>query len=149
MLITSRVLSILVPGCGAMLLVLALASPDVAHAQQTFSVDFSKKIGAPNSCGTQERGSGGTYLHCRIVLPSAVPAGLTIRGVFFTCQPAGSAPCQATRECPGGGVCDKHPNPVEPVGFNVAQPGLRAVDWWGWTSDGNDAALHFDVTISP
>jgi len=144
MLTSSRVLPILIFGA-ATLLIFAFRSPDAAHAQQTFSVDFSKKMGVPNSCMTVEKDNGGNYLHCRI----AAPYGMSIRGVFFTCQPVGSAPCQATRECPGDGVCDKHPNPVEPVGFNLAQPGLRAVDWWGWTSDGDDASLHFDVLISP
>lgn len=151
---TRRLLMTLLPGT-AILLLLALAWPEPARAQapvqQTFSVDFQKKAGVPNSCMTEEKaGGGGMYLRCRIVMPSGVPANMFIRAVFFSCQPGSNAPCLATRECPANGaVCDRHPNPVEPVGFNVLKPGLRAVDWWGWTSDPNDATLHFDVTIGP
>jgi hypothetical protein len=147
---TRRIFITLLP-CAAILLLLALAWPEPALAQQTFSVDFPKKAGEPNSCMTQEKaGSGGTYLHCRIVLPSGIPANMFIRAVFFSCQPGSGAACQATRECPGNGaICDRHPNPVEPVGFNLLQPGVRTVDWWGWTSDPGDATLHFDVTIGP
>jgi hypothetical protein len=118
-------------------------------AQQVFSVDFPKKFERPGSCMIKEMDSGGNYLRCRIIIPSGVPANLYIRSVFFTCVPQGSGPCNITQECPGGGVCNTHPNPVEPIGFNVMQPGVRAVDWWGWTNNGDDATLHFDVTIGP
>jgi len=147
---TRRIFLMLLPGA-AILFLLALAWPEPVLAQQTFSVDFQKKAGGPNTCMTQEKaGNGGTYLRCRIVVPSGVPANMFIRGVFFSCQPGSGAPCLATRECPGNGaMCDRHPNPIEPVGFNVLKPGVRTVDWWGWTSDANDATLHFDVTIGP
>jgi hypothetical protein len=147
---TSRLLMLLLP-CAAMLL-LALAWPEPALAQQnTFSVDFPKKAGVPNSCMTQEKANnGGTYLRCRITLPSGVPSNLFIRAVFYECRPSGSAACMATQECPGSGaICDRHPNPVVPVDFNIAKPGLRTVDWWGWTSDTGEATLHFDVSVGP
>jgi hypothetical protein len=145
---TRRLLMTLLPAT-AILLLLGLAEP--AQAQQTFSVDFQKKAGVPNTCMTEEKaGGGGNYLRCRIVMPANAPANMFIRAVFFSCQPGSNAPCLATRECPANGaVCDKHPNPVEPVGFNVLKPGVRTVDWWGWTNDMNDATLHFDVTIGP
>lgn len=128
---------------------IAVLWPGLALAQQMFSVDFPKKFGRPGSCMIKEMDSGGNYLRCRIVIPSGVPANLFIRSVFFTCMPEGSGPCNSTQECPGGGVCITHPNPVEPIGFNVMQPGVRAIDWWGWTNNGDDATLHFDVTIGP
>jgi len=144
------ILIVLLP-CAAILLLLVLAWPEPALAQQTFSVDFPKKAGVPNSCLTQEKGgNGGTYLRCRIELPSGVPANMFIRAVFFSCHPGSSAACLATRECPGNGtICDRHPNPVEPVGFNILKPGVRVVNWWGWTSDTSDATLRFDITVGP
>ena len=145
-----RIFIMLLP-CAAILVLLALTWPEPASAQQTYSVDFPKKAGMPNSCMTEEKaGGGGNYLRCRIVLPSGIPANMFIRAVFFSCQPGDGDVCRATRECPGGGaICDRHPNPVEPVGFNLLQPGVRTVDWWGWTSHTGDATLHFDVTIGP
>src|SRR5438309_2775479 len=125
----------------APLFIFAVVWPATALAQQTFSVDFPKKSGRPNSCMITETDGGGNYLRCRIVVPSGVPADLYIRSVFFSCIPQGSRPCNSTQECPGGGV-NKHPNPVEPIGFNVIQPGVRAVEWWGWTNNGDDATLH-------
>ena len=149
MLTKTRVIFIVLLSGAAILLLPALGGRDRALAQQTFSVDFSMKAGAPESCLTQEKGSGGTYLRCRIVVPSGIPANLFIKAVFFSCQPGSGATCLATRECPADGVCDRHPNPVEPVGFNLMKPGLRTVDWWGWTSAAGEATLHFDVTIGP
>jgi len=146
--IIRRILVALLP-CAAIVLLLVLAGP--ALAQQSFSVDFPRKAGLPNSCMTQERGgNGGTYLRCRIELPSNIPPNLFIRGVFFECQPGSSPACANTWQCPGNGaVCDSHPNPVVPVDFNIAQPGVRTVEWWGWTRDTGDATLHFDVTVGP
>jgi hypothetical protein len=137
--------------CVAILLLLALAWPEPALAQQTFSVDFPKKAGVPNSCMTQEPGgNGGKYLHCRIVLPSNIPANMYIRAVFFECRPTDSQACASTQQCPGdGSICDRHPNPVVPVDFNISQPGSRAVEWWGWTRDSGEAILHFDVGVGP
>src|SRR5262249_8885459 len=78
----------------------------------------------------------------------AVPSNLFIRAVFFECRPSDSQPCLNTQECPGNGaVCDRHLNAIVPVDFNISQPGSRAVEWWGWTSDTGEAALHFDVTV--
>jgi hypothetical protein len=148
---TRRIVFMLLP-CVAMLLLLALAWPEPALAQQqTFSIDFPKIAGAPNSCMTNEAaGNGGTYLRCRIVLPDGVPSNLSIRAVFFDCRPGSSQACLNTRECPGNGaICDRHPNPVIPVDFNISNPGVRAVEWWGWTSDKSDATLHFDVSVGP
>jgi hypothetical protein len=143
-----RIFITLLP-CAAMLLVLALACPDPVLAQQTFSIDFPKKAGLPNSCMTQEPGgSGGTYLRCRIVLPASIPSNLFIRAVFFECRPTGSQACLKTLQCPGNGtICDRHLNPIVPVDFNISKPGARAVEWWGWTSDTSEATLHFDVTV--
>ena len=137
--------------CATIQLLLTLALPQPALAQQTFSIAFPKKAGAPNSCMTQERGgSGGTFLRCQIVLPANVPSDLFIRAVFFECRPADSQACMNTQQCPGNGaICDRHVNPVVPVDFNISQPGARAVEWWGWTSDGGEATLHFDVTVGP
>src|SRR5215471_3354016 len=134
-----------------MLLLLALAWPEPALAQQTFSIDFPKKAGLPNSCMTQESGgSGGTYLRCRIALPDNIPSNLFIRAVYFECRPSGSLACVNTQQCPGNGaICARHPNPVVPVDFNIASPGARAVEWWGWTTDTGEATLHFDVTVGP
>ena len=75
-----------------------------------------------------------------------VPDGTFIRAVVFRCMPDGPA-CQATYECSSGGPCDKHPNPVEPVAFNLQN--LRTVTWWGWTGDARDATLHFDIVVGP
>jgi len=145
-----RIVITLLP-CAAILVLLALAWPEPALAQQTFSIDFPKKAGLPNSCMTQEPGgSGGTYLRCRIALPNDVPSGLFIRALFFECRPDDSQACLKTQACPGNGsICDRHPNPIVPVDFNIAQPGLRVVEWWGWTSDPGEAILHFDVSVGP
>src|SRR5881628_629543 len=115
-----RIVITLLP-CAAILLLLALAWPEPALAQQTFSIDFPKKAGLPNSCMTQEPGgSGGTYLRCRIALSSSVPSDLFIRAVFFECRPGDSQACRNTQECPGNGaICDRHPNPIVPVDFNL------------------------------
>jgi len=137
--------------CAAILLLLTLAWTDAALAQQTLSIDFPKKAGLPNSCVTLEPGgNGGAFLRCAIVLPADVPSDLYIRAVFFECQPSSSQACMNTQQCPGNGaICDRHVNPVVPVDFNISQPGARAVEWWGWTSDTGDATLHFDVTLGP
>ncbi|OLD98132.1 MAG: hypothetical protein AUG80_09000 [Candidatus Rokubacteria bacterium 13_1_20CM_4_68_9] len=137
--------------CAVIQLLLALAGPEAARAQQTFSIAFPKKAGEPNSCMTQmPGGNGGTFLRCRIVLPADVPSDLFIRAVFFECRPGSSQACLNTQQCPGNGaICDRHVNPVVPVDFNISQPGARAVEWWGWTSDVGDATLHFDVTVGP
>ena len=146
--ISRRIVITLLP-CAAILVLLALAWPEPAFAQQTFSIDFPKKAGLPSSCMTQEPGgSGGTYLRCRIVLLANIPSNLFIRAVFFECRPTGSQACLKTQQCPGNGtICDRHLNPVVPVDFNISQPGTRAVEWWGWTSDTSEATLHFDVTV--
>jgi len=137
--------------CAAILVLLVLASPEPVFAQQTFSIDFPKKAGLPNSCMTQEPGgSGGAILRCLIEMPRDIPSGLFIRGVFFECQPASSQACMNTQECPGrGSICDRRVNPVLPVDFNISRPGVRAVEWWGWTSDIGDATLHFDISVGP
>ena len=100
---------------------------------------------------TQEPGgNGGTYLRCRIVLPNDVPPDLFIRAVFFECRPTDSQACRNTQQCPGdGSICDRHPNPIVPVDFNISKPGPRAVEWWGWTRDTGEAMLHFDVGVGP
>ena len=149
MLTIPRKISLVLLSCTAVLLLLALAGPDQVLAQQIFSVEFPMKAGAPNSCMTQEKGGNGTYLRCRIEVPSGIPTNLFIKSIYFTCQPGSGAACLATRECPGSGTCDRHPNPVEPVGYNLMKPGVRAVDWWGWTNGPDDATLRFDVTIGP
>ena len=148
---TIRLIVITLLPCAAMLLVLGLASPDPVLAQQTFSIDFPKKAGLPNSCMTQEpAGNGGTYLRCRIALPANIPSTLFIRAVFFECQPTDSQACLKTQQCPGdGSICGRHLNPILPVDFNLSQPGTRTVEWWGWTNDTGEATLHFDVTIGP
>ena len=148
---TTRPIVITRLSCVVILLMLALAWPEPALAQQTFSIDFPKKAGLPNSCMTQQPGgNGGTFLVCQIVLPADIPADLFIRGVFFECQPSSSQACMNTQQCPGSGaICDRHVNPVVPVDFNISQPGARGVQWWGWTSDTGDATLHFDVTVGP
>ena len=148
---TLRIMMMMLLPCAALLL-LALVWPEPALAQQsTFSVDFPKKAGVPNSCATQEPGGNrGTYLRCRIALPDNVPSNLFIRAVYFECRPGSSQTCLNTRECPGNGaICDRHPNPVVPVDFTISKPGPRAVEWWGWTSDPGEATLHFDVTVGP
>ena len=147
---TRRIVITLLPRA-AILLVLALTCPGPVLAQQTFSIDFPKKAGLPNSCMTQEPGgNGGTFLRCRIVLPADVPSNLFIRAVFFECRPSSSQACLNTQQCPGNGaICDRHVNPIVPVDFNISQPGARAVEWWGWTSDTGEATLHFDVTAGP
>ena len=87
------------------IVLIALACPASALAQQTFSIDFPKRAGLPNSCMTQEKaGSGGMYLRCRIVLPADVPSTLFIRAVFFECRPRGSEACRNTQQCPGNGA---------------------------------------------
>jgi len=146
---TRRIVITLLP-CAAILLLLALACPDPVLAQ-TFSIDLPKKAGLPNSCMTQEpAGSRGTFLRCRIALPASIPSNLFIRAVFFECRPSDSQACRNTQQCPGNGtVCDRHLNPVVPVDFNISQPGPRAIEWWGWTSDTQEATLHFDVTLGP
>jgi len=135
----------------AIFLLLALVWPEPALAQQTFSINFPKEAGAPNSCMTQEPGgNGGTILRCRIVLPTDVSSDLFIRAVFFECHPSNSQTCLNTQQCPGNGaICGRHVNPIVPVDFNISQPGARAVDWWGWTSDTGEAILRFDVTVGP
>jgi hypothetical protein len=137
--------------CAVILLLLALASTEPALAQQTFSIDFPMKAGLPNSCMTHEpAASGGALVRCQIVLPDNVPSNLFIRGVFFECQPSSSRTCMNTQECPGRGtICDRQVNAVVPVDFNISQPGVRAVEWWGWTSDPGDAILHFDISLGP
>ena len=146
---TRRTISTLLP-CAAIVL-MALGWPASTLAQQTFSVDFPKKAGLPNSCMTEEpAGNGGTYLRCRIALPDNIPAHLFIRGVFFECRPSGSPGCVNTQECPGNGaICGRHVYPVVPVDFNIASPGARTVEWWGWTSDTDEATLHFEVGVGP
>ena len=146
---TRRTISTLLP-CAAILLV-ALGWPASTLAQQTFSVDFPKKAGLRNSCMTEEpAGNGGTYLRCRIALPDNIPSHLFIRGVFFECRPSGSPACVNTQECPGNGaICGRHVYPVVPVDFNIASPGARTVEWWGWTSDTDEATLHFEVGVGP
>lgn len=146
----SRRTPILLLACVAIVLT-ALAYPASALAQQTFSIDFPKRAGLPNSCMTQEKdGSGGMYLRCRIVLPVDVPSTLFIRAVFFECRPSDSEACRNTQQCPGNGaVCGRHLNAIVPVDFNISQPGPRAVEWWGWTSDAGEATLHFDVAVGP
>jgi len=136
--------------CAAILLLVALAPPESALAQ-AFSIDFPKKAGLPNSCMAQEPGgNGGTYLRCRIVLPNNIPSDQFIRGVYFECQPSDSPACVNTQECPGNGaICDRHLNPVVPVDFKIASPGIRTVEWWGWTSDTGEATLHFVITVGP
>ena len=148
---TTRRIVITLLSCAVIQLLLALAWPEAARAQQTFSIAFPKKAGEPNSCMTQmPGGNGGTFLRCRIQLPADVPSGLFIRAVFFECRPGSSQACLNTQQCPGNGaICDRHVNPVVPVDFNISQPGARAVEWWGWTSDVGDATLHFDVTVGP
>jgi hypothetical protein len=146
---TRRTISTLLP-CAAIVL-MALGWPASTLAQQTFSVDFPKKAGLPNSCMTEEpAGNGGTYLRCRIALPDNIPSHLFIRGVFFECRPGGSPACVNTQECPGNGaICGRHVYPVVPVDFNIASPGARTVEWWGWTSDTDEATLHFEVGVGP
>ena len=146
---TRRILSTLLP-CAAILLV-ELGWPASTLAQQAFTVDFPKKAGLPNSCMTQEpAGNGGTFLRCRIALPDNIPSHLFIRGVAFECRPPGSPGCVNTQECPGNSaICGRHVYPVTPVDFNIASPGARTVEWWGWTSDTDDATLHFEVGVGP
>jgi len=148
---TTRFVLVSLLSCTAALLLLALVWPEPALAQQTFSIDFPKKAGMPNTCATQEAGgNGGMYLRCRIALPDNIPANLFIRAVYFECRPGSSQTCINTRECPGNGaICDRHPNPVVPVDFNISRPGARAVEWWGWSNDPGDATLHFDVSVGP
>jgi hypothetical protein len=148
---TTRGIVITLLPCAVILLLLTLACPDPVLAQQTFSIDFPKKAGLPNSCMTQEpAGSGGTFLRCRIALPANIPSNLFIRAVFFECRPTDSQACLNTQQCPGNGsVCARHLNPVVPVDFNISRPGPRAIEWWGWTSDTGEATLHFDVTLGP
>ncbi|PYN91869.1 MAG: hypothetical protein DMD91_33395 [Candidatus Rokuibacteriota bacterium] len=148
---TTRQIVITLLSCAAIQLLLALAWPEPAHAQQTFSIAFPKKAGEPNSCMTHEPGgNGGAFLRCRIELPADVPRDLFIRAVFFECRPGSSQACLNTQQCPGSGaICDRHVNPIVPVDFNISQPGARTVEWWGWTSDTGDATLHFDVGVGP
>src|SRR5258705_11907439 len=94
-----RIVITLLP-CAAILVLLALAWPEPALAQQTFSIDFPKKAGLPNSCMTQEPGgSGGTHLRCPIALPNDVPSGPFLRPLFFAVRPAGSHACLETHAC--------------------------------------------------
>ena len=72
---------------------------------------------------------------------------LFIRAVVFSCTPADSAACQATQECGSAGNCVRHPNPVEPVAFNIQN--LRSATWWGWTTTPAEATLHFEVIVGP
>jgi hypothetical protein len=67
---------------------------------------FNKKWLMPNSCMTEEKSAGGNILKCPIELPAEVKGGVV--RVKFTCDPAGSAECQHTTECPGGGACPNH-----------------------------------------
>src|SRR5262245_53094543 len=113
----SRRTPIMLLACVAIVLI-ALACPTSALAQQTFSIDFPKRAGLPNSCMTQEKaGSGGMYLRCRIALPADVPSTLFIRAVFFECRPSGGGEaCRNTQQCPGNGaVCGRHLNAIVPV----------------------------------
>src|SRR2546422_7279363 len=74
---TTRPIVITRLSCAVILLLLALAWPEPALAQQTFSIDFPKKAGLPNSCMTQQPGgNGGTFLVCQIVLPADIPSDL-------------------------------------------------------------------------
>jgi len=72
---------------------------------------------------------------------------LFMRAVVFSCTPADSAACQATQECGSAGNCVRHPNPVEPVAFNIQN--LRSATWWGWTTTPAEATLHFEVIVGP
>ena len=148
---TTRRIVITLMSCAAISILVALAWPEPASAQQTFSIAFPKKAGVPNSCMTQEPGgNGGFFLRCRIELPPDVPPDLFIRDVFFECRPGVSRACSNTQQCPGSGaICDRHVNPIVPVDFNISQPGTRAVEWWGWTNNAEDATLHFFVTVAP
>src|SRR5262245_65970863 len=79
---TRRILIMLLP-CVAIGLT-TLACPGPALAQQTFSIDFPKKAGLPNSCMTQEKGgSGGTFLRRAVVLPANVRTHLFSGGGLF------------------------------------------------------------------
>jgi len=146
---TRRIISTRLPCAGILLVALGWPAPTLA--QQAFSIDFPKKAGLPNSCMTQEpAGNGGTYLRCRIALPDSFPSHLFIRGVAFECRPLGSPGCVHTQECPGNSaICGRHVYPVVPVDFNIANPGARTVDWWGWTNDADEATLHFEVGVGP
>jgi len=73
---------------------------------------------------------------------------LFIRAVVFSCTPADSAACQATQECGSAGNCVRHPNPVEPVAFNIQN--LRSATYRsGWTTTPAEATLHFEVIVGP
>jgi hypothetical protein len=91
--------------------------------------------------------NNGQYLRCPIQVPAGVPDGVFIKGVVFTCLPAGSPACAVTFECGSAGKCARHPNPIEPVAFNLQS--LRAVTWWGWTGNPAGATLHFEVIVGP
>jgi hypothetical protein len=52
-----------------------------------------------------------------------------------------------TFECGSSGNCIRHPNPVEPVAYNLQN--VRSVVWWGWTGNPADATLHFEVIVGP
>jgi len=127
---------------------LLLGAPTADAAAQQFSVDFPKAPGQPGSCMTDETDSGGHYLRCAIEIPAGVPTDLFIRAVVFSCTPADSAACQATQECGSAGNCVRHPNPVEPVAFNIQN--LRSASYRsGWTTTPAEATLHFEVIVGP
>ena len=116
-------------------------------AQQQFSVDFTKAPGGTRSCLTPESDNGGFYLRCPIQLPAGVPDGVFVRSVVFTCLPSDSPSCMATFECGSSGNCGRHPNPIEPVAYNLQN--LRSVTWWGWTGNPAEATLRFEVIVGP
>ena len=111
-----RILTRLLP-CAAVLFLLALPGP--SRPQLSDILRRLHEKGRPAEL-VHDRGKGRWRRE-----PSSLPdraaqwnsrEHVHTRGVL-TCQPGDGAACMATRECPGSGaICDRHPNPVEPVG---------------------------------
>lgn len=108
-----------------------------------YSFDKQVPFGQPGGCMTQKKINFGNILRCHIVLPQQVSGGIV--QVQFSCTPDDpNGPCGHTVQCPGGAICAPlHLDPTTPTNLVLNKP--RAIDWWGWTDDGNHAVLHFRV----
>jgi hypothetical protein len=124
-----------------------------APVTQIVELHFNKKYQYPNTCFTTEQMQFGNTLVCPIDLDAEnVPSGLRILDVHGWCSPnppGDPGPCAHTKECPGGGICDKHLYKSQPDPNQLANGNYRKASWYGWTNDGNNALLTIKVLVGP